>query len=198
MQAGRKIGTETFEITSGGGRVTARGHVDIRTLSHGKAVGFHTDPVLILDSQLNPLTYTWRQTDPHHSSLRITFQSSPARVVYHTLKGQRAMEDFYLPKDVVILDDNVFAQYQLLADRYEMTAGGTQKFKVFVPQEASPGTVTVASAGNARIPINGKSLKLRHLVVTTTSERLDLFVDRRGRLQEVSVPMIDFDVIRQK
>jgi hypothetical protein len=143
------------------------------------------------------VTYTWNQKGAQSSELAIDFRSSPVQTRYRTVTGEDDQRDFELPKDVVVLDHNVVHHYQLLAARFRAGGGGKQSFSAFIPQEALPGALTVEDAGEEDIAINGRQVKLAHLVVTTELARIELWVDGRSQLQRMSVPAAQFEAVRK-
>jgi hypothetical protein len=195
---GKNIGTEKFEIRAGAKQVEAQAEIHLRVEEKGKSLDLRTLPNLILDPQMQPLTYDWSQKGPHSSEVSIDFRSSPVRTHYKTVNGGDDKRDFQLAKDVVVLDDNVIHHYQLLVDRYASTAGGKQTFNAFVPQEALPGVITVEPLGPEPVTVEGTTVSLRHLILSTELARIDLWVDDQSRLQMVSVPEAQFQAVRKK
>lgn len=195
--AGKTIGFERFQILPSGSKVVAKSEIEIHAQRGGKAIVLHSYPELVLDSQLQPLSYVWVQRGAQNSKLHIDFTAAPAKAHYHTVNGKDDKREFLLPKDVVLLDDNVLSQYEILVDRYDRTSRGQQTFNDFIPQEALPGRVRVIEAGTEQVTIGGKSESLRHLVVTTDLARIDLWADQQGRLLKVSIPAMRFVAVRQ-
>lgn len=196
--AGQPVGTETFDIRSTGDRVEAEAEIELRIERDGKVHEFKTFPKLVLNSALQPLTYSWNQKGSQSSQLEVDFRSSPAKTRYRTVAGEDDRRDFELPKDVVVLDDNVVHHYQLAVYRYRGTAGGKQTFQVFVPQEAMPGPLEVEETGQESVEINARLETLRHLVVSAELARIDLWVDDQQRLQRVSIPAAQLEAVRKK
>jgi hypothetical protein len=196
--AGQPVGTETFDIRSTGDRVEAEAEIELRIERDGKVHEFKTFPKLVLNSALQPLTYSWNQKGSQSSQLEVDFRSSPAKTRYRTVAGEDDRRDFELPKDVVVLDDNVVHHYQLAVYRYRRTAGGKQTFQVFVPQEAMPGPLEVQETGQESVEINARLETLRHLVVSAELARIDLWVDDQQRLQRVSIPAAQLEAVRKK
>ena len=196
--AGKNIGTEKFEIRTRPDAVEAVGEIHLRVEQDGKTMEVRTSPSLVLDLQLHPLSYTWSQKGAQSSQISVDFRSSPARTRLKTVSGAEEKRDFKLPKDVLVLDDNVLHHYQLVVDRYDQAAGGKQTFQAFIPQEALPGVITVEPAGAGPVTVEGVTLTLRHLVLTTELAHVDLWVDDQARLQVVSVPESQFQAIRKK
>lgn len=198
LAGGKDIGTEKFEIVSTADKIEARAEIHLRMQQAGKTVEVRSLPNLVLDPQLHPLEYTWSQKGSQSSQLNIDFRSPLAHARYKNVKGEDDQRDFQLGKDLVVLDDNVLHHYQLVIARYDRTARGKQEFHAFVPQEALPGVITVEQLGTESLTVDGATLNLRHLVLTTELARVDLWVDSQGHLQVVGVPGADFQAYRKK
>jgi len=93
---------------------------------------------------------------------------------------------------VAILDDNLYHQYTLLARLYDWDKKGAQTFSVLVPQEMTPGTVTVESLGSQEF--GGK--KVEELRVQTEDLEVDLFLDGR-RVVRLVAPASNAEIIRE-
>jgi hypothetical protein len=196
--AGRTVGTEKFEIRSSAHEVEAQADIHLHIEQNGKLIDLETFPKLVLDGQLNPLSYKWSQKGPQPSQLEVDFRAAPAKARFRTLSGEDDVRDFDLPRNVVLLDDNVIHHYQLIVDRYRMAGGGKQTFHAFIPQEALPGTVTIEDAGPSAPNVEGGAANQRHLVVTTELAHIDLWVDAQQRLQRISIPEAQLEAIRKK
>ncbi len=196
--AGREIGTEEFQIRSSAGKVAAEAQARLSAEQEGKTVGFQMSEKLVLNSQLQPLTYTWSRKGPETYTLDVDFQLSPAKSHLRRPGGQNDDRDFDLQKDVVVLDDNVVHHYQLLVARYSSTPGGRQTFHAYIPQEALPGHLTVEDSGFETIDLQGSNQKLRHLVVSTEATQVDLWVDSDQRLQRLLIPAAQLEAVRKK
>jgi hypothetical protein len=196
-QQGRPIGTETFTIKSSRHRVEAEAKIELHVEQDGKTYSFETTPKLVMDEKLQPVTYSWSQKGAQSSELSVDFRSTPAKIHYRTIKGEADDREFDLPKDVVILDDNVIHHYQLVVERYRQTHGGKQTFHAFIPQEALPGSLNVEEVGKEQVDIGGERRTLRHLVVTTDLARIDLWADGQDHVQRVSIPVAGIEAVRE-
>ena len=196
--AGRPVGRESFRIHATAEGFEAQAEIRLRLDQGGKTVAIQSFPDLTLDPQLRPLTYHWSQKGSQASRLEVDFRGQLTRVLYRTISGAEDMRDFQLAPDVVVLDDNVVHHYQLIAARYQALGGGTQTFRVFVPQEALPSLLTVQEGENAAEASGGTAAALRHLLVSTDVTRIDLWVDSQPRLQRVLVPSAQLEAIRIK
>jgi hypothetical protein len=197
MLKGQQIGTERFRIHARGDDLEASARIEFRAGQDGNPVDFKTFPDLILNSQLQPISYTWNQKGARSSRLQMDFSPGSARVRYHTVTGQQDDREFHLLRDVIVLDDNVIYQYELAAWRYAMTAGGQQTFTAFIPQEALPGTLTVTEVGKEPIRIGGKKVTCNHLVISTDNARIDLWLDSDWRLERMDRASEQFVAFRQ-
>jgi hypothetical protein len=195
--AGKRVGTEDFQIRSAHDVVEDEGAVTIRVQQAGQPVAFETESDLVLNSHLWPKTYSWKQTVPRFSALRINFLVSPVTARYRTLNGATDFREFLLPKNVVVLDDNVLSQYEILVWRYLQTPGGKQHFSAFIPQEALPGKVTVDEAAPQGASIAGAKVNARRFVVTTELTRIELWTNKVGNLERVSLPTIHLLAVRR-
>lgn len=196
-QAGRQIGTETFTIKASSGGVEAEAKIELRAEQEGKTYDFRTLPKLVMNTGLQPSTYSWSQKGAQSSELTVDFRSTPAKAHYRTVSGEADDRDFELPKDVVILDDNVIHHYQLVVQRYRRTPGGKQTFHAFIPQEALPGSLDVEDVGEEQVEVGGEKRNLRHLVVTTDLARIDLWADAQDHVQRVSIPAVGIEAVRK-
>ncbi len=195
--AGKDVGTEKFQIRPRRHGIEAAGEVDIRVQQAGRAVEFRTVSDLVLNATLWPRTYTWEQIAPRPSGLKINFLASPVTARYRILNGKTDLRKFVLPKNVVVLDDNVFSHYEILVWRYLRAQGRRQSFAAFIPQEALPGRVSVREAPNQKITVAGGKLNARHLIVTTDLARLDLWTNSAGDLERVSIPTAQLMAVRR-
>jgi hypothetical protein len=196
-QAGREIGTETFTIKPSSDRVEAEAQIELRAEAEGKAYDFKITSKLAMDSELHPLTYAWNQQGAQSSQLSVDFRATPATAHYRTVAGETDDRQFGLPRDVVVLDDNVIHHYQLVVERYRQTSGGKQTFRAFVPQEALSGSLVVEDRGLGPVEVAGAPQNLRHLAVTTDLARIDLWADDHGRVQRVSIPAAGIEAVRK-
>lgn len=198
FSAGKSIGNETFEIHVRPDRIEASGEGHLQVDQGGKSIDIRTTSSLLLDSALDPLTYTWSQKGTHSSQLSVDFRAKFAHVRYKQVNGQDDRRDFKLDKDVIVLDDNVVHQYELALARYDQAKGGVQVFRGFIPQEALPGVITLNFVGRDEAKVNGEKRMLRHFVLTAELAQINLWVDDRGRLQIMSSTDTQFQAVRKK
>jgi hypothetical protein len=196
--AGKTIGTESFEIRSSAQVVEARAEIHLRVEQGGKVADVKSYPDLVLDPQLQPLTYTWKQKGSQSSQLEVDFRLSPAQARYRTVNGHEDQRTFSLPKDVVVVDDNVVHHYQLLVGRYRLTGSGKQTFRALIPQEAIPGDLSIQDLGIESTSFHGVPLALDHLVVTSELAHVNLWVDEQQHVLRVTITEALFEAVRKK
>jgi hypothetical protein len=198
ISAGQSLGTESFEIRVRSGQIEAQGDVHLRVQEKGKIIEVRTSSNLLLDPQLDPLSYTWNQKGAQSSQLSIDFRTQPVHTHYKTVTGQDDRRDFKLDKDVIVLDDNIIHHYQLAVAHYDQAKSGTQAFRAFIPQEALPGVITLNSAGSEPVTVDGEKRTLRRFLLTTELAQISLWVDAQGHLQLVSAPDAQYQAMRKK
>jgi len=93
---------------------------------------------------------------------------------------------------IAVLDNNLYHQYAVLARIYDWSKGGVQTFPVIIPQELTPGSITVQSTGSASA--DGKTYE--GLKVTTSDLAILLLLDTNHRLMRLEVPDAKVSVIR--
>ena len=98
---------------------------------------------------------------------------------------------FSSPK-IAVLDNNLYHQYAVLARLYDWNKKGAQNFAVLVPQEMTPGTVTVESLGKQ--DVDGK--KWDELSVKSQDLELDLYLDGQ-RLVRITAPASNAEILRE-
>jgi hypothetical protein len=194
--AGKSIGTEAFEIRARSGQIEAQGNIRLQVEQNQKTIEVRSATNLLLDAHFDPLSYTWSQRGPQSSQLSMDFRKSPAQVHYKTVSGQDDRREFKLDQDVVLLDDNVAHHYQLAVARYDVAKGGTQAFRAFIPQEATPGVITLKFAGSQPVTVNGHQRTLRLFLLATEMAQISLWVDDHGHLQLVSAPNMHYQANR--
>lgn len=196
--AGRDYGTEKFNIRAFSDKIEAEAEIQLRDSQDGHSIALQTFPKLVLDSQLHPRTYTWSLKGMKGFHLLVDFTGALAKSQLHLSDGKDDIREFQLPRDVIVLDNNVIHHYQLLVDRYYQTSGGKQAFNAYIPQEAVPGVLTVQDAGMEMVDLKGRRGMLRHLVVLTDNAEIDLWADAQRKLQRLLMATVQLEALRQQ
>jgi len=196
---GRPIGTEKFSIRSVPEGIEASADIQLRVSQQGRNIALKSNTQLLMNSRFEPQTYSVRQSGSPDFNLLVDFRSSPATSKLHA-SGQ-AEDDtrtIVLSKDVAILDDNVIHHYQILVDRFALKPEKRQTFAAYIPQEATPGTLTLEQLGKEEINLPGGKRTLTHLVMKTELVQIHLWLDDENRLQRLYNPSQEIEAIRKK
>jgi hypothetical protein len=189
MVNGQEMAKEDFEISRSGPDWTARGTTEIQSPQGAT----HLTGTLELRPDGTPVKYEWSMQGAKKASASIAFSGPTASIELH-LEGAKPFTQqftFNSPK-IIVLDNNLYYQYAILARLYDWNKAGVQNFSVLVPQEMTPGTVTVTSLGKQ--DVNGKQLD--ELQVKTEDIELDLYVDN-GRLVRIASPSSNAEIVRE-
>jgi hypothetical protein len=187
---GQAMGKEEFEIASSGGNWVAHGNSEI-TAPQGvtKVTG-----TLTARPDGTPEHYDWSTQGAKKASATISFNADVATAELHMDGARPYTQQFTFNSPmVVILDDNMYHQYQILAALYDMEKKGPQTFAVLVPQELTPGVVTVESLGKQDVD----NKKMEELRVKTEDNEIDLYLDG-NKLMRLVAPAANAEVVRDK
>ncbi len=187
---GQQVGKEEFEISPSGGDWVAKGSSEIQS-SDGLT---HVSGTLQIHADGTPVSYEWSTEGAKKASSTIGFNGSTVTIELR-MEGRRpfTQEFTFNSPQIVVLDNNLYYQYAVLARLYDRDKKGVQTFSVLVPQELTPGSVTVESLGEQ--PSSGGK-KLEELVVKTEDLEVDLFLDG-GRLVRIVAPSTYAEIVRQ-
>lgn len=188
---GKPVGQEEFEINQSGIGWIAKGstHLTVEGAPPSTITGD-----LALEPNGAPISYDWTSQSEKNSSARIAFINNVAKMNIQ-IGGAHPFEQdltFNSPL-IVVLDDNLYYQYAVLARVYDWNRRGTQNFPVLVPQELLPGSITVDWSG--AVSAEGKSYE--GLKVTTSDLEVILYLDANHRLMRLEVPSSKAAVIRE-
>ena len=178
-KAGAPWGTETFRISS----VGAEGSGQLRVTAQ-RIVGeqrFHTS--LTTDSLGVPSSYELSLKEGPIEKLRLTVRAGPGRLasLASDQKRNESMKEYLLtPGATVILDDDLFHQYAVLA--LHRRSGS---LKIVVPQSSREFSAVLSPAGTEPIEIGGRSVTATRY---TLGEGRHFWLDSAGRLLRVSAP----------
>jgi len=188
---GQPVGTEEFDISQASGTWLARGKTEIHLPSGGTT---QVSASLRLSPDGTPLGYEWSAQGQKKASATVEFQGGTAKMALQLEGSQPFIQElsFGTPR-VVILDNNLYHHYAILARLYDWGAAGAQTFPVLIPQDMTPGSITVESAGSQEV--DGASLEI--LRVRTADLELDLYLDASHRLVRLAAPASKAVVVRE-
>jgi hypothetical protein len=179
---GQTVGHEEFEIAPSGAGKPPQG-------AASKISG-----TLTLQPDGAPISYEWTAQAEKTNGAHIVFANGTAKITLE-MQGARPFEQtlaFNTPL-IAVLDNNLYHQYAVLARVYDWSKRGSQTFPVLIPQELTPGTITVEATGAANV--DGKSYE--GLKVTTSDIEILLVLDASHRLMRLEVPSAKVSVVRE-
>ena len=189
MVNGQQMGKEEFEINPSGGNWVAHGSSEVQT-PDGTT---HVSGTLELQADGSPLRYEWQTQGKKKASATIQFSNLTATIDLNMDGARPYKQQFtFTTSPIAVLDNNLYHQYAVLARLYDRQKKGAQTFSVLVPQELTPGTITVESMGDQNV--NGK--KLEELTAKTEDLEVDLYLDN-GRLVRIVAPSNNAEIIRE-
>ena len=190
MVNGQQVGKEEFEIGPSGSDWIAHGTAEIQS-PQGT---MHVTGTLTVHPDGTPAHYEWATQGAKKASAVIGFSGTSATVELQLQGARPFTQQFTFTSPlVVVLDNNLYHQYEILAHLYDWEKKGAQTFSVLVPQELTPGTITVDSMGEQEL--NGK--KVEELRVRTEDNEIDLFLDG-AKLLRVVAPAANAEIIREE
>jgi hypothetical protein len=187
---GHAVGHEDFEISPTGGGWTARSTTDIKPPD---STATHITGTLTLQPDGTPISYEWTSQAEKTNGAHILFANGVAKITLE-MQGARPFEQdmsFGSPL-IAVLDNNLYYQYAVLARVYDWSKGGAQSLPVLIPQELTPGTISVESAGS--LSAGGKSYE--GLRVVTSDLEVLLYLDSNHRLMRLEVPTAKVSIVR--
>lgn len=189
MVNGQELGKEEFEILPSGGGWAAHGTSQLQTASGTMQV----TGTLQLQADGTPVHYEWSTQGAKKAGASVAFNGPVATIELH-IEGSRPFTQQFTFNSplIVVLDNNLYYQYAVLARVYDRAKGGEQTFSVLVPQALTPGTVTVDSLGKQ--DVSGK--KMEELQVKTSDLEVDLYLDG-DRLMRIVAPSSNAEIIRE-
>jgi hypothetical protein len=187
---GQPAGTEEFEIRSSGGEWTARGATEVpaENGSTAKVTG-----KLQLAPDGAPLRYEWTATSPRKAAATIVFEGTQAKMELRLEGASPYTQEFnFQSPPVVILDNNMYHQYAVLARIYDWEHKEPKTYSVLIPQDLTPGSVSVDYGGQQ--VMNGQKVDV--LRVHTTDLEIEVYCEN-GRMVRLEVPSAKAVVVRQ-
>jgi len=188
---GKSVGREEFEIASSGGGWTAKGSTKINPPQGASSTVTGT---LMLQPNGAPISYDWSSQAEKNNAAHILFANGVAKITLQ-MQGARPFEQdisFASPL-IAVLDNNLYYQYAVLARLYDWSRRGSQTYSVLIPQELTPGTITVDWAG----AVNADGKTYEGLKVNTSDLEIMLYLDTNHRLMRLEVPSAKVVVVRE-
>jgi hypothetical protein len=189
---GAQMGKEQFDISPGGssGDWIARGNSEITAPDGSKTSVTGT---LELRADGTPVRYEWSTQGAKKANATIAFSGPVASIELHVGDARPFTQQLtFASPQIVILDNNLYYQYAVLAHLYDWQKKGPQTFSVLVPQEVTPGTITVDSLGGQ--DVDGK--KLQELSVKSEDLEVDVYLEGQ-RVVRIVAPSSNAEIVRE-
>ncbi len=188
---GQPMGSEEFAIAPSGKEWVARSTTEIRAPG-GPATQVSARLTLLPDGTL--LRYEWSTQGPKKASATVEFRGGTAKMALRIGSAEPFIQElsFGSPR-VVVLDNNVYHHYAILARLYDWNAKGPQTLPVLIPQDMIPGSITVESAGTETVDGNQLELLRAH----TPDLEVNLYLDTSHRLVRLTAPSAKAEVRRE-
>ena len=187
---GQTIGHDDFEISPNTGGWSAQETTELKVPDSPatKVTG-----TLTLQADGAPVAYQWTSYAEKTNGANIVFTNGTAKITLQ-MQGARPFEQemSFGTSHIAVLDNNLYYQYAVLARVYDWSKRGAQNFPVLIPQELTPGSVTLESTGS--VTAYGKSYEA--LRVTTSDIEVILYRDAAHRLMRLEVPAAKVSVSR--
>lgn len=187
FSAGQQLGVETFTIRNDETAESAD------TLNIGNnTINFKTATAY---KNAHPLSFTLMQ----EPNITLQFAFDMGNVKLTGAHEATAQTD----ANAVILENNVWHQYQFLINRYDKQKGGAQSFKAFVPSIMQTLSVSLELRDSrVRFNQNQQSASLQRIdyyrLKVTDRLLLDVLTDTNGKLIYVRVPSQHAEVVREE
>ena len=197
---GALAGNETVtETTSESGDLVSTSDHEI-VVTDGletKRMTFSTKMVLAKGTW-TPVSYTYKYTTGAiGDSYEVAIKN--AKISRILTRGGRTSEvNVPVPLNMVIVDFNVYHQYDYLIRKYDAAKGGRQLFADFVPLIGDDIPLALTFLGNVDLnfekgTIPARNFKIEFVGIWNGS----LFVDADGRLLRLLIPAQDLEVVRK-
>jgi hypothetical protein len=192
LLAGAEVGTEQFEASAVGGARIIRSETVLRAPGQPEARSMGE---LRIAADGAPLNYKWTAQSDKKASGSVEFKDGTATTFLDLQNGKDPYHsDFMFPSPrVAILDNNLYYQYALVAQLYDWNLKGQQTFPVLIPQDVTPGSITVESLG----PKSVEGGTFEALRVNTADLEILAYFDARRRLMRVEVPAAMVTIVRR-
>ena len=188
---GQTVGHEEFDISASPAGWAAQGTTQLKVPD---SPATRVTGTLTLQPDGAPITYAWVSQAEKTNGAHIVFANGVAKITLQ-MQGARPFEqnmNFDTPL-IAVLDNNLYYQYGVLARVYDWSKRGPQTFPVLIPQDLTPGSITVESTGPATI--SGKSYE--GLRATTSDLEVLLYLDKDHRLDRLEVPSAKVSILRE-
>jgi hypothetical protein len=193
----REIGSEKFAIQSAAESAMSTSVLEFRNPADaGQRVRMETK--LEMDGNYVPRSYILK-TDVNGMKGSITASFAPNQVMFDFEGNATSRRSgLLLPNRYTLLDSNIYHHFIFLVRRFDFDSKEkAQRFQVLVPQEEDSGILKISELRRAEMEVRGKKREMRVLQADSDALQLQLWVDKEGALQKISVPSKGLEVVRR-
>jgi hypothetical protein len=179
-QSGAPVGREVFRIVRG---IPGSGELYRATaqISSGEQ---RMLPNLSTDSAGSPISYELGVREGAKRVLDLQARARPSRLaVREETPGGESAKEYVVPRNLVVLDDNVFHQYFFVP---LASPGGA--LTVIDPQGHAQLSGTLVRVGVEPLEIGGRSVSAIRYTLATSGVRREFWTDAEGRILKVAIP----------
>jgi hypothetical protein len=188
---GKVIGNEDFELAPSGDTWMAR---DSTSAHAPDGTEIKASGQLRLSADGTPLHYEWTAQTKKKASGVVDFSGGKAKSSIDLGAKAPFLQEFtFSSPRVAVLDNNLYYQYGILALLYDRKTGGKQDFPVLIPQDSTPGSISVAALGDQQI----EGEKYEALRVSSTDLEILIYLDKDHHLARLEVPSSKVSVVRE-
>jgi len=188
---GQQVGSEEFELSASEQTWLARSSTVLRAPGGDdvKASG-----QLRVAADAAPVRYEWSAQAQKKASGAVDFAGGTAKTAINLTGNSPFRQDFlFNTSRVIVLDNNLYYQYAMLARLYDWKKGGKQDFPVLIPQDMTPGSISAESLG-ARQTDGGSFETMR---VSSPDVEILLYLNASRQLMRLEVPAAKVTIQRE-
>lgn len=162
-----------------------------------KRMAFVTS-MLLAKGTFAPIRYSYRYTSGQsRDSFEVTAKGGKFLSV--VTRGGRSLETTHaIAPDTILLDFNVYHQYDYLSRRYDFKRRGRQSFRNYIPLIGNEISMTLVLLGESNLDTPKGPLSVRDFKIEFGALRAGTFsIDKAGRLVRLEIREQELQVIRE-
>ncbi len=197
LLGGSEVGSERFMIQSGADSHVSTSVLDFRNPSESRQK-VRLETRLEMDRNYVPRAYLLKSdVDGNKGTMSGSF--APNQAMFQYISGGKPQKRGLLVGDkYTILDSNIYHHFIFLTRLFEHEGGKkAQKFEVVIPQEMESGDLKVVYLRRDNLELQGRNREVHVLQVDSGALEIQLWVDRDGLLQKISVPARTLEIVRR-
>lgn len=192
-----EIGSEKFNIQSTAEAVASSSVLEFRNPAETRQK-VRMETKLEMQGNYAPRSYSLK-SDIDGKRWSMTGSFAPNQVMFDVEEnGGTRRSGLLLPNRCTMLDSNIYHHFIFLVRLFDFDSKEkAQKFEVVVPQEDDAGILKISELRRGEMEVRGKKREMRILQVDSDALQLQLWVDKEGKLQKISVPAKGLEVVRR-